>query len=506
MIRRLLFLFFFVALNVAAQNSYTTNFPAAENPISESGRWINGHVTGLDWNDVQTTPNFASGVNNIAGNTNDPTAVLTGIWGANQFARGTVFASSANSFLFPEVELRLNTTITAHSITGYEFTCSVLNHPPPGLAIVRWNGPVNNFTFLVTSPTLCRNGDLLTASNVGGVIKAYINGVLILTATDTTYSGGSPGIGFNANAGGGATYTNFGFSSFSASDTTPLWDGIIEPVRAMDWTTAGIPGGLPDASWPICTTISAYTGNASAINSALVSCHAANPTGGVVALGAGTFTLSIGIIYPVDTIGHLALRGAGAKATQPNFSGSSFGVCNGQSGFICANSSDGTLRGAGGTPHVAGWTAGYAQGAMQITLSSIATIIPNKALLILNQCDTDFSGPSCLAGSALDNNAYFECATSWSAPGVGCSAANQGFDGQSWRVNRASWQQEIVQVTAINQGGCGVLCVTISQPPLSWTIYQAPATPKSGPHISSVSFLTPFFQLVEYSDRAPAPR
>src|SRR5215469_13635132 len=35
---------------------YTTNFPIAEDPISEGGKWINGKTIGLDWSDVATIP------------------------------------------------------------------------------------------------------------------------------------------------------------------------------------------------------------------------------------------------------------------------------------------------------------------------------------------------------------------------------------------------------------------------------------------------------------------
>jgi hypothetical protein len=39
-----------------------TNFPLTEDPISEGGNWIGGGTTGLDWNNVQTTPGFANGL------------------------------------------------------------------------------------------------------------------------------------------------------------------------------------------------------------------------------------------------------------------------------------------------------------------------------------------------------------------------------------------------------------------------------------------------------------
>ena len=64
-------------------NSYSTNFPKAEDPISEGGKWISGKKVGLDWADVRVIPGFAFGTE-IGGNRpelekyDDSTALLTG--------------------------------------------------------------------------------------------------------------------------------------------------------------------------------------------------------------------------------------------------------------------------------------------------------------------------------------------------------------------------------------------------------------------------------------------
>ncbi len=116
-----------VPLFAWSQGTYSTSFPLTENPISESGKWINGAATGLDWTNVRTTPGLAFGTETGSINYNDATAVLAGTWGSTQTAQATVAVSSASSAsgVFEEVELRLRTTITAHSITGYEINCSV---------------------------------------------------------------------------------------------------------------------------------------------------------------------------------------------------------------------------------------------------------------------------------------------------------------------------------------------------------------------------------------------
>ena len=256
---------------------------------------------------------------------------------------------------------------------------------------------------------------------------------------------------------------------FPCAAHAQAWSGIINAPRGTDWTTMGIPGGLPDANWPICQTIAAYSGSGSAIQTALANCQSAHPTGGVVVLGAGTFNLSSGPLFP--GAGHVVLRGQGAGSTKLVFTGGASG-CNGGSAFMCGNG-DGTYRGNPSNT-VYNWTAGYSQGTNRITLSSVAGIVAGQTVLELNQCDTGFSGSGC-SGSPTDNNGYFVCATPWVSAGIGCNIAGESADGASWRAGPA-WQQETVVVTAINQGGCGATCVTINVPLRhpNWTASQSP--------------------------------
>ncbi len=50
----------------------------------------------------------------------------------------------------------------------------------------------------------------------GNRIVVYVNGVQVSQATDGTYATGNPGIGFGLS--GSVAPTDFGFSSFTASD------------------------------------------------------------------------------------------------------------------------------------------------------------------------------------------------------------------------------------------------------------------------------------------------
>lgn len=258
---------------------------------------------------------------------------------------------------------------------------------------------------------------------------------------------------------------------FAKDSHAQLWSGVLAPSRGIDWTGAGIPGGLPDSSWTQSgSTIAAYSGDGSAITNALAT--ACDGSGKVVVLGPGTFTLSPPLIsFARNLFGKCVLRGSGANSTFINYSG---GVnCNGASAAICISSNDGTYPGMA-NPTTTTWTGGFSKGATQITLGSVSGITPNQTILVLNQCDTGYSGSSCTSGSATDNNGYFICSTPWTQPGQGCNLPNFAPDGSTWRQN--AWEMETVMVTAINAGGCGATCVTISQPleHPNWASGQSP--------------------------------
>jgi MYXO-CTERM domain-containing protein len=200
-----------VTAPLATPRTYTTNFPLTENPISEGGNWINGATTGLDWGDVSTTPGQTHDHSGAA-RYGDATALLTGSWLPDQMAQATVYAG--NTFTYPEVELRLRSNLSAHKCTGYEITFSL--SPNSYALIVRWNGPLGNFTILqqpTGSQYAVKAGDVVKATIVGNVITAYKNGMQMAQATDSTYATGNPGMGFNELTNG-----TYGYTSFSASE------------------------------------------------------------------------------------------------------------------------------------------------------------------------------------------------------------------------------------------------------------------------------------------------
>jgi hypothetical protein len=210
--------------NIQSYRTYSTNFALVESPISEGGNWINGSTEGLDWGYVSTTPGQTHthpGTAQYA----DATAILTGTWGSDQMAQATV-GSTVNACIsdncYPEVEVRLRSTLSAHVCNGYEIAFSLLPNNRACLIIVRWNGPLADFTYLFNqtdSKYGAKTGDVIRGTVVGNVISAYKNGVLMGQVSDGTYKSGNPGMGFNEQSSNG----DYGYSSFTASDDPSNW-------------------------------------------------------------------------------------------------------------------------------------------------------------------------------------------------------------------------------------------------------------------------------------------
>lgn len=198
------------AISTACTSSltYSTNFPGTENPISESGAWSN---IGLDWTSVRTTPGLAFGTNGPREDYDDSYAHLSG-FGPDHSATATIYrAPNIPAGETHEVEILVRWSDSAHSAKGYEVN---LNYEG-NCQIVRWNGPIGSFQVLNQNATTANNGDVLKVSIVGSVISAYVNGALVVTATDSTHSTGNPGIGFFKRTAG--LNSAYGFSNFSAT-------------------------------------------------------------------------------------------------------------------------------------------------------------------------------------------------------------------------------------------------------------------------------------------------
>lgn len=148
------------------------------------------------------------------------------------------------------------------------------------------------------------------------------------------------------------------------------WSGIVDPGRAVDWSGAGIAGGIPNRTM-ICSSLTS-TATAATINSAIASC----PAGQVVFLAAGTYNLTTGIDFSNHS--NVTLRGAGADQTIINFTGHT--GCNGAQADVCFRSGENNWP--LGPTHTANWTAGYAKGATVVTLSSTTGLAVGSELFL----------------------------------------------------------------------------------------------------------------------------
>ncbi len=223
--------------------THTTTFATTENPLSESGQWENGQDVGIDWTNVAVSGGVAYGTQTGASSPpyDDSVALLTGTWGAQQYARAKIVTTNRQSgSIFEEVELRLRSTLSANSCTGYEVNVGL--NTSAYMQIVRWNGPLGDFTLLDAQSITVEDGDVFEATAIGDVITAYLNSVQILQVTDATYSAGNPGIGFYLQGATGLN-SDFGLTEFSATG----YDTQVAPlVASSGLSTATLPAG---SSW-----------------------------------------------------------------------------------------------------------------------------------------------------------------------------------------------------------------------------------------------------------------
>jgi hypothetical protein len=202
---------------------------------------------------------------------------------------------------------------------------------------------------------------------------------------------------------------SLGISTVSSAQT------IINASRRIDWSQAGISGGIPHQT-TICATLNPGA-TAAQINSAIAAC-----TNGVVYLTAGTYTLAAGIDFAGRS--NVTLRGAGPDQTFLVFTGSV--SCFGLGADVCVRNTD--LSYSQGPAHTANWTAGYAPGTTTITLSSTSGLQVGS-LLILDQLN-----------DASDTGGVFVCSTL-----NVCADEGPGGAGRSARD-----QSQIARVTAIS--------------------------------------------------------
>lgn len=282
-----------------AGQSYSTTFSLTENPISESGIWVCGLATGLDWNNPETTSGhaIASVLSGAGGNRYDDSIAHLDAsaypFAADQSAQGTVYRvggydpGASNH----EIELHLRFQTTAHNARGYE----VLFAHPGNMAIVRWNGPYGDYTDLgytgsgLSGPLV--DGDVMKAEIIGSTINVYQNGNLVATQTDTTYTDGQPGMGFWPVDS--ATPGSYGWKDWQA-DSAAVGGGIATGIGKSSVDAVGSASGTGTASAIAKSTVAAIgsasgAGAASGIaQSSVLAVGAAAGTGAASGVSGGT--------------------------------------------------------------------------------------------------------------------------------------------------------------------------------------------------------------------------
>ena len=220
-----------------------------------------------------------------------------------------------------------------------------------------------------------------------------------------------------------------------------LWNGVIAPGRAVDWSNVGVPGGIPNRT-TVCATLSPGA-SAAQINSAIAAC----PSGQVVSLNAGTYNLSAGVDF--NGKNNVTLRGAGADQTFLVFSGGG-AYCHNHNADVCIDQPSTETNWQGGPSNTATWTASsYATGQTQLTFSSTRNLKVGQPV-ILDQAD-----------DGADTGGVFVCSDNTISPP--CSLEDNVNNSQRTHRNQA----QVVTVTACGTASsfgqaCNGANVTIS--------------------------------------------
>lgn len=178
--------------------------------------------------------------------------------------------------------------------------------------------------------------------------------------------------------------------------------GVLPANRTVDWSHAGIPGGIPSATWPICQTISPSGGadDSTTIQNAINSC----PSGSVVLLAAGTYTLhraSKVCVGKSDDFGggvyesglcltdkSIVLRGAGPNKTILNYGDGGDIISLGRTYLSSSNISFINV------------TAGATKGSTSLTLATTTGITANSYITITQLNPNDPADGNLLVSTA----------------------------------------------------------------------------------------------------------
>src|SRR2546425_514103 len=201
-----------------------------------------------------------------------------------------------------------------------------------------------------------------------------------------------------------------------------LWSGIVASSRATDWSTAGVVGGIPSATYTQSGATIAAGASTATIQTALNGCSGNK----FVKLGAGTFTIGGLVISNNGCV----LRGSGASQTFLTITSSAPTGC--LTGYRFAI---GLCTGID-TKFSASWLAGFAQGTTVITLQNVMGLVVGQPIVLTQDDDAADGWPA--AGD------IYVCADTAGTPA--CSAQGGG----DFAFDDATSNNSAYKVVAIN--------------------------------------------------------
>lgn len=228
------------------------------------------------------------------------------------------------------------------------------------------------------------------------------------------------------------------------------WTGIIDPSRATNWA-AGIGASIESSRalcvTTACNTVTGGTVTSTSLNAALASA----PAHSYVSVPSGSFTVTAGILI---TNPNVTLRGAGPQLTKIKFTTAGTGSGVTTADVFIADSSGPLFNGSaavlpGGANACSGWSGGYSQGSVTLTLTGCGSAPPANQFIILDQ-----------ASDTTDNSGMFVCNVA--------SCNDEGLlsqDGRAISGNNHAQQEFVQVVSAVSLGG-GSYTVTIGAPGL----------------------------------------
>jgi hypothetical protein len=178
---------------------------------------------------------------------------------------------------------------------------------------------------------------------------------------------------------------------FSSLCYGQAWTGILAPARATDWTSAGIPGGIPSSAWPNCTTTECNTlFGGTVTGSSITAALNSAPNNTVVRVPGGNFTLSGSTS---TNRGNVVLRGAGPNSTTLTLNSN---IYLGVSGSSNMGQYPDTL-------YSTNWTGGLTRGSRSLTLASTAHMVAGQHI-VLDQHNAPWVYTTGIEGACTSGN------------------------------------------------------------------------------------------------------